>query len=123
MRITEALAKLTLSPVATEQHVDEAIRLFLGSTMDAVLSQGGDSARGSGLSSNRELMDEVSKVEEGIRKRLPIGWSISVSKLRQDIVDSKGFSEQSLDRALYALTRRETVQFRRGGAMVYRSGV
>ena len=36
MRITESLAKLALSPVATEEHVDEAIRLFLCSTMDAV---------------------------------------------------------------------------------------
>jgi hypothetical protein len=32
---------MTLSPVATEEHVDEAIRLFKFSTMDAVQSGGG----------------------------------------------------------------------------------
>ena len=48
------------------QHVDEAIRLFLASTMDAV-SQGD----GQG---NKELNDEVNKLEEELRRRLPIGW-------------------------------------------------
>jgi DNA replication licensing factor MCM5 len=38
IRITEALAKMTLSKIATEEHVDEAIRLFNRSTMDAVQS-------------------------------------------------------------------------------------
>jgi DNA replication licensing factor MCM5 len=41
IRISESLAKMTLSPVATEEHVDEAIRLFKFSTMDAVQSGGG----------------------------------------------------------------------------------
>lgn len=41
VRITEAQARLTLSPIVTEGHVDEAVRLFLGSMMDAVLSQSG----------------------------------------------------------------------------------
>jgi DNA replication licensing factor MCM5 len=41
IRISESLAKLTLSPIANEQHVEEAIRLFKYSTMDAVQSGGG----------------------------------------------------------------------------------
>ncbi|KAF1346139.1 DNA replication licensing factor MCM5 [Delphinella strobiligena] len=123
VRITEALAKLTLSPIATEQHVDEAIRLFLGSTMDAVLHQGGDAASGAGLSGNRELMEEIAKVEDEIRRRLPIGWSATVKQLRQDFVDKKGYSEQALNRAIWALQKRESVQLRRGGNQVYRSGV
>jgi DNA replication licensing factor MCM5 len=43
IRISEALAKMTLSPVATEAHVEEAIRLFRQSTMDAVQSGQGRS--------------------------------------------------------------------------------
>ncbi|KAF8753000.1 MCM protein [Rhizoctonia solani] len=35
-RISEALAKITLSPVVLPNHVEEAIRLFKSSTMDAV---------------------------------------------------------------------------------------
>ncbi|KAM0723702.1 hypothetical protein Q7P37_000690 [Cladosporium fusiforme] len=122
VRITESLAKLELQPIATEKHVDEAIRLFLGSTMDAVMSAGGDtSALGAG--GNREMVEEVHKVEEELRRRLPMGFTASLATLRRDFVDRKGYSEQALNRALQVLIRRETVQFRRGGAVVHRSGI
>jgi DNA replication licensing factor MCM5 len=116
IRITESLAKLTLSPIATEEHVDEAIRLFLASTMDAVTQ--GEQGQGS-----RELMEEVGKVEEELRRRLPIGWSTSLGTLRREFVDGRGYSQMALDRALHVLVRRETVQMRSGGSQVYRSGV
>jgi DNA replication licensing factor MCM5 len=125
IRITESLAKLTLSPVADETHVDEAIRLFLASTMDAV-AQGEGAATGGiggGVGGNRELMEEVGKVEEELRKRLPIGWSTSLGTLRREFVTGRGYSEAALARALHVLQRRETVRLRNGGAQVYRSGV
>ncbi|KAF2841308.1 MCM-domain-containing protein [Patellaria atrata CBS 101060] len=115
VRITESLAKLALSPVATESHVDEAIRLFLASTMDAV-------TQGEGQGS-KELNEEVNKVEEELRRRLPIGWSTSLATLRREFVENKGFSDQALNRALVVLQRRESVQIRHGGSQVYRSGV
>jgi len=114
VRITESLAKLTLSPIATEEHVDEAIRLFLASTMNAV-------TQGEGQGS-RELMEEVGKVEEELRRRLPIGWSTSLATLKREFVDGRGYSEQALNRALVVLQRRDTVQIRHGGSQVYRSG-
>ncbi|KAI1635287.1 MCM-domain-containing protein [Biscogniauxia mediterranea] len=114
VRITEALAKLTLSPVATEQHVDEAIRLFLCSTMDAV-NQGSNQG-------SRELNEEVSRVETELKRRLPIGWSTSLATLRREMVEGRGFSEQSLNRALMILQRRDTIMFRNQGAQVYRNG-
>ena len=95
--------------------MDEAIRLFLASTMDAV-------TQGEGQGS-KELMDEVSKVEEELRRRLPIGWSTSLATLKREFVDGRGYSEQALNRALVVLQRRETVQIRIGGAQVHRSGV
>jgi DNA replication licensing factor MCM5 len=115
VRISESLAKLALSPIATEEHVDEAIRLFLASTMDAV-------TQGEGQGS-KELMDEVNKVEDELRRRLPIGWSTSLATLKREFVDGRGYSEQALNRAIIVLQRRETVQLRHGGAQVYRSGV
>jgi DNA replication licensing factor MCM5 len=115
VRITESLAKLALSPIATESHVDEAIRLFLASTMDAV-------TQGEGQGS-RELMEEVGKVEEELRRRLPIGWSTSLASLKREFVDGRGYSEQSLNRALIVLQRRDSVQIRHGGSQIYRSGV
>ena len=115
IRITESLAKLQLVPIATEEHVDEAIRLFLASTMDAV-NQG----EGQG---SREMMDEVNKVEEELKRRLPIGWSTSLATLRREFVDGRGYSEQALNKALLVLQRRETINLRSGGSQVYRSGV
>lgn len=38
MRIAESLAKMKLQPVAGEEEVDEALRLFQVSTLDASLS-------------------------------------------------------------------------------------
>jgi DNA replication licensing factor MCM5 len=89
--------------------------------MDAV-SQGTDGSVG-GVGGNRELMEETGRVEEEIRKRLPIGWSTSLGTLRRELVQGRGFSEESLARALHVLQRRETVRLRGGGGQVYRSGV
>lgn len=38
IRISESLAKMALLPFALESHVDEALRLFQVSTLDAALS-------------------------------------------------------------------------------------
>ncbi|KAH7169717.1 DNA replication licensing factor mcm5 [Fusarium flagelliforme] len=114
VRITESLAKLALSPVATEAHADEAIRLFLCSTMDAV-NQGSNQG-------SRELNDEVNRLETELKRRLPIGWSTSLSTLRREMVEGKGYSEQALNRALMILQRRDIVMFRNQGAQVYRNG-
>lgn len=38
IRISESLAKMQLQPFATETHVDEALRLFQVSTLDAAMS-------------------------------------------------------------------------------------
>jgi DNA replication licensing factor MCM5 len=72
---------------------------------------------------SKELMDEVNKVEEELRRRLPIGWSTSLATLKREFVDGRGYSEQALNRAIIVMQRRETVQLRHGGAQVYRSGV
>ncbi len=72
---------------------------------------------------SKELMEEVGKVEEELRRRLPIGWSTSLATLRREFVEQRGYGEMALNRALVVLQRRETVQIRAGGAQVYRSGV
>ncbi len=71
MRITESLAKLTLSPIATEQHVDEAIRLFLASTMDAV-NQGQQPGQPGAQRRGRQGRDRADS------NALQIGWTASV---------------------------------------------
>lgn len=114
IRITESLAKLSLQPIATEEHVDEAIRLFLASTMDAV-NMGSNQG-------SKELNEEVNKLEEELKRRLPIGWSTSLATLKREICEGKGYSEQALNRALVVLQRRDTIAIRGQGSQVYRSG-
>ncbi|KAI4276062.1 MAG: hypothetical protein L6R35_006234, partial [Caloplaca aegaea] len=121
-RIAESLAKLSLCAVATETHVEEAMRLFLASTMDAATSSSsGLGSRGGLQQVGRELQEESKKVEEELRRRLPVGWSTGLGALRREFCDGgRGFSEAALGRALGVLQRRELVQLRNGGAMVFR---
>ncbi|KAL6939511.1 minichromosome maintenance protein 5 [Hanseniaspora osmophila] len=123
IRITESLAKLELSPVATEAHVNEAIRLFQASTMDAA-SQDPVSASGSGAGANSSSSyQDILRIEQELKRRLPIGWSTSYSTLRREFVDSRGYAQSALDKALYVLERQETIQMRHQRQNIYRAGV
>lgn len=55
MRIAEALSKMKLQPFATEADVEEALRLFQVSTLDAALSGtlSGEQTRARGLGGSR----------------------------------------------------------------------
>lgn len=86
IRISEAVAKVTLSPHATEEHVEEAIRLFRFSTMNAV-----ESGNIEGMTRG-ELQEEVQKLEREILRRLPLGWTTSYARLRHEFVDKQRFS-------------------------------
>ncbi|SAL97161.1 hypothetical protein [Absidia glauca] len=108
IRISESLAKMTLSPIANEQHVEEAIRLFKYSTMDAVQSGG--------------VMAEVQTIEQEIQRRLPIGSQAPVVKIKNDFLQ-QGYSESAIVRALGILGRREILQFRSQGKVVFRQAV
>ncbi|KAF8329815.1 MCM2/3/5 family-domain-containing protein [Cantharellus anzutake] len=117
IRISEALAKMTLSPTVHEHHVNEAIRLFKTSTMDAVTASGVEGI------SRGELNEEVQAIEKEIRKRLPIGWSTSYQALVKEFVQNQGFTQHALDRSLYILEKREVIRFSNQKKVVHRSGV
>lgn len=113
IRITESIAKLHLRAVASESDVDEAMRLFLASTMDAV---------GQGQTLRQELLEDVGKIEQELRKRLPIGWSASYAALSREFVQAKGYSQHALQKALQIMERRDTIQLRNQGSSIYRCG-
>jgi DNA replication licensing factor MCM5 len=120
VRISESLAKLQLAPVATEAHVDEAIRLFLASTMDAV-AQGERNGMGANIN-NAEMAAEMGRIEEELRRRLPIGWNTSLATLRREFIEGRGYNEGALAKVLGVMQRRESIQMRNGGTSVYRTG-
>ncbi|CEP64211.1 MCM DNA helicase complex subunit MCM5 LALA0_S10e05006g [Lachancea lanzarotensis] len=117
IRISESLAKLELSPVAHEKHVDEAIRLFQASTMDAASQD-----PIGGLGQNPDQVQDVRRIEEELKRRLPVGWSTSYQTLRREFCEQKNHSAPALDRALYILERHGTIQLRYQGQNIYRSG-
>jgi DNA replication licensing factor MCM5 len=105
IRISESLAKLTLSPVVQTHHVDEAIRLFKFSTMDAVSAGSAD-----GLSRG-ELNEEMTRIEKELRRRLPVGWSTSYQSLVREFVTQQQYSSHALERTLFILEKREIIRF------------
>lgn len=116
IRISESLAKMSLSPFANEQHVDEAIRLFKFSTMDAVQSGGADGM------TREDLMHEVSLIEAEILVRLPMGSQTRVDVMKGDLL-SKGYAEAAIMRALVVLQRREVLLIKGQGKVVLRRGI
>ena len=63
-----------------------------------------------------------SVMEDELRRRMPIGWQVNLSSLKREFVDGKGYSEQSLARALHIMAARETIRMRHGGSVVFRAG-
>ena len=91
--------------------------------MDAVAQDGAAASGEGGGMGGKEMMLEVGKVEEELRRRLPIGWSTSLGVLRREFVEGRGYSEGAVQRALVVLQRREVVVMREGGRVVQRVGV
>lgn len=105
IRISESLAKMTLSPTVLPHHVEESIRLFKFSTMDAVSAGSVD-----GLSRG-ELNEEMGRIEKEMRRRLPVGWSTSYQSLVREFVTNQGYSSHALERTLFVLEKREVIRF------------
>ncbi|WWD01094.1 hypothetical protein V866_008032 [Kwoniella sp. B9012] len=118
IRISESLAKITLSPRVLPHHVEESIRLFKFSTMNAV-------SIGSGIEglSRTELNDEIDKIEKELKRRLPIGWTTSYQSLVREFVSGQGYSQHALERCLYVMEKRETIKFTGMKKVVQRIGV
>ncbi|KAL5604116.1 hypothetical protein BROUX41_002105 [Berkeleyomyces rouxiae] len=113
VRITESIAKARLSPLATEEDVDYAMKLFTASTMAAV-KQGSDQG-------SKELNAETSRLEAELKRRLPIGWTTNLETLKNEMVHGRQFSETAFERAIRLLQRRETIVLRSQGQQVYRN--
>jgi DNA replication licensing factor MCM5 len=116
VRVSEAVAKISLSPVVTERHVDEAIRLFNISTMNAV-----DSGRIEGLS-RAEYNEEVGRIRDQINRRLPVGSQVSERALKDDLV-RQGFANAAIDRSIAMMVGREILQYKNRRMVLFRAGI
>jgi DNA replication licensing factor MCM5 len=115
IRISESIAKIALQTSVLPHHVDEAIRLFRISTMDAV-SVGSVE----GLSRG-QIHEEMTAIEKELRKRLPVGWTTSYQSLVKEFVNNQGYSAHALERTLFVLEKSEVIKFQGQRKVICRS--
>jgi len=114
IRISEALAKMQLSSVATEQHVKEAIHLFNVSTFEAATT-------GAIVMEtlNPSILKEVQSAETLLKRRLPIGSSIAEKQVVDDFV-RQGISEFAIRKAIQVMIQREEMEYRNQRRKIHR---
>ncbi|CCW66043.1 unnamed protein product [Phytomonas sp. Hart1] len=113
VRITESLAKMRLDVLATRMDAEEAIRLFKFSTVDAIHSRAAD-----------QILTEaqgqvILRIEEALRRRLTLGATVEYRRLISEMV-RMGLDGKMVDRALYAMTKREELEWRKQRTLLYR---
>lgn len=84
IRISESLAKLQLQAFATEVHVNEALRLFQVSTLDAAMSGTITGAEGFTTEEDFEILN---RIEKQLKRRFAIGSQVS----EQNIISVSNF--------------------------------
>ncbi|KAG8467029.1 hypothetical protein KFE25_000345 [Diacronema lutheri] len=98
VRVAEALAKMELSPLATEAHVAEAIRLFTVSTIE--------SAKSGGIALEGHVDAEVQTCEKLIKNRVLVSHHMS-QKVLIDELCKQGLAERAVKTAISILVQRD----------------
>ncbi|XP_047118954.1 DNA replication licensing factor Mcm5 isoform X1 [Schistocerca piceifrons] len=116
IRISESLAKMQLQPFATEAHVDEALRLFQVSTLDAAMS--GSLAGAEGFTTEEDY-EMLGRIEKQLKKRFAIGSQVSEHTIVQDFLRQK-YPERAVFKVIHTMIRRGELQHRMQRKMLYR---
>lgn len=88
IRISESLAKMQLQPFATDVHVNEALRLFQVSTLDAASTGSLAGAEGFTSEEDSELLN---RIEKQLKRRFAIGTQVS----EKNIIDVSGLKRMT----------------------------
>lgn len=116
IRISESLAKMRLQPFATAVHVEEALRLFQVSTLDAAMS---GSLSGAEDFTPEQDVEEVRQIEKQIKRRFAIGTQVSEQRIIQDFAKQK-YSERAIHTVIYIMLRRGELEHRFQRKVLYR---
>ncbi|XP_064602896.1 DNA replication licensing factor mcm5-like [Liolophura sinensis] len=116
IRISESLAKMRLAPFATEADVDEALRLFQVSTLDAATSGNLAGAEGFTTEEDQEM---ISRIEKQLKRRFVIGSQVSEHAIVQDFLRQK-YPERAIFKVIHFMLRRGEIQHRMQRKMLYR---
>lgn len=116
IRIAESLAKMTLQPFATETHVNEALRLFQVSTLDAAMSGSLAGAEGFTTEEDHEMLN---RIEKQLKRRFAIGSQVSEQNIIQDFARQK-YPDRAVLKVIHTMIRRGELQHRMQRKMLYR---
>jgi len=116
IRISESLAKMELQPFAVDRHVEESLRLFRVSTMDAALSGSLSGVEGF---TTQDDQDMLNRIEKQLKKRFAIGSQVSEHAIFQDFSRQK-YPEQAVGKVLQFMIQRGELQHRIQRKMLYR---
>lgn len=116
IRISESLAKMELLPFASEQHIDEALRLFRVSTIEAAAT--GSLIGIEGFTSAEE-QESCNRIERQLKKRFALGTHVSEYLILQDFI-RQNYSEMMVKKVIHSCIRRGELQYRMQRKMLYR---
>ncbi|CAH0478971.1 unnamed protein product [Peronospora belbahrii] len=102
VRISESLAKMHLLSEATREHVQEAIRLFSVSTMNAAKDGGTQGLFGG-------LHEKAQEVEQSINRTLRIGTRVETSALYSRL-EAQGYGPNAIQRAIRAMVQKGSLR-------------
>jgi DNA replication licensing factor MCM5 len=101
VRISESLAKMELRDQVEVSHVEEALRLFTVSTLDAANRE-----RGVGIQTfSEEQIQELHRAEEIVRRRIQIGGRMQKQQIVIQLT-GQGVDEQIAKVAVHDMTMR-----------------
>lgn len=116
IRISESLAKLQLRPFATDEHVNEALRLFQVSTLDAATSGTLAGVEGFTTEEDHEMLN---RIEKQLKRRFAIGSQVSEQNIIQDFIRQK-YPDRAIMKVITTMIRRGELQHRMQRKMLYR---
>ncbi|KAJ4754431.1 DNA helicase [Rhynchospora pubera] len=114
IRLSESLARMRLASVSTQEHVEEAFRLFNVSTVDAARSGINEH-----LNFTPEIANEIKQAETQIKRRMGIGSHISERRLMDELT-RMGLNESIVRRALLIMHQRDEVEYKRERRVIVR---
>jgi len=107
---------MQLLPFATEVHVDEALRIFQVSTLDAAMTGSLSGAEGFTSEEDHEM---ITRIEKQLKRRFAIGSQVSENSIVQDFTRQK-YPERAIFKVIHFMIRRGELQHRMQRKMLYR---
>ncbi|RCN37179.1 MCM2/3/5 family protein [Ancylostoma caninum] len=117
IRMSESLAKMELQPFALDKHVDEALRLFRVSTVEAAAT--GNLAGIEGFTSDAD-QESMQRIESQMKKRFSVGTHVSELVIVQDFVTRQHYNETLVKKVIMNMVRRGDLQYKMQRKMLYR---